>query len=393
MNIKEIKEISADDAWVILYVNRKEKCRSCGKKAKARCSGCFYAYYCSRKCQVKDYRSHKNSCRQELKIRILDYEFLTMDKGEYRSLFETIETKYNKTFNCDDLAGKVYSVPRYDYMAMRSLELLFWENFILSDEVLAKVKDPDEAIRLYGLRTIATFKKGDLLDTTRLQGVYEEEMRSFLEGYKSGKIQYHLLDFSIYQVKELIKVIMVEHIKGSSEVPLHEEITEKTNLFHSGHICLFFARIVARFYSEEPKLIFCYKIYPDDKYCEHVYVLLAGHIFDIVSEIDLEFAKTAKEVRYEKNYRLSDAKPSKGEEIREETKGILRIFVGLEKDFKGKSNTFIALAEFWDSIANDEEKVHKLKERHKDTETKLIQMIGYLMTKKEYPPECIDKIV
>lgn len=42
-------------------------CIKCSKPSIKRCSKCLYAYYCSRECQVKDWKSHKLSCISPLK--------------------------------------------------------------------------------------------------------------------------------------------------------------------------------------------------------------------------------------------------------------------------------------------------------------------------------------
>lgn len=42
-------------------------CLSCGKPCKWKCSGCFMAYYCDRSCQKKNWRDHKEFCKQNRK--------------------------------------------------------------------------------------------------------------------------------------------------------------------------------------------------------------------------------------------------------------------------------------------------------------------------------------
>lgn len=50
-----------------LYTNfsvQMTNCKVCNGEAKQKCSGCFNVFYCSRNCQVKDWKNgHKNECK------------------------------------------------------------------------------------------------------------------------------------------------------------------------------------------------------------------------------------------------------------------------------------------------------------------------------------------
>lgn len=40
------------------------QCKVCNGAAKQKCSGCLSIFYCSRECQVKDWKNgHKNECK------------------------------------------------------------------------------------------------------------------------------------------------------------------------------------------------------------------------------------------------------------------------------------------------------------------------------------------
>lgn len=39
-------------------------CKVCNGEAKQKCSGCLLVFYCSKNCQISDWRSgHKNDCK------------------------------------------------------------------------------------------------------------------------------------------------------------------------------------------------------------------------------------------------------------------------------------------------------------------------------------------
>lgn len=41
-----------------------EDCKKCGKEsAKNCCTGCKITFYCSKECQVADWKTHKSQCR------------------------------------------------------------------------------------------------------------------------------------------------------------------------------------------------------------------------------------------------------------------------------------------------------------------------------------------
>lgn len=48
-------------------LRREEKCEICGVKTKLSCSGCKKQWYCSKKCQIQDWKNHKEFC-QKLEI-------------------------------------------------------------------------------------------------------------------------------------------------------------------------------------------------------------------------------------------------------------------------------------------------------------------------------------
>ncbi|KYN04629.1 PREDICTED: zinc finger MYND domain-containing protein 10 [Cyphomyrmex costatus] len=61
--IKEAAQILSDvyDLEKLDYIETK-KCSLCQEPSKKRCSRCKEVWYCSRKCQVKDWENHKNIC-------------------------------------------------------------------------------------------------------------------------------------------------------------------------------------------------------------------------------------------------------------------------------------------------------------------------------------------
>lgn len=45
------------------------KCASCGEPATQRCSKCKSVWYCSRECQLKDWKAHKEMCKMLTEVR------------------------------------------------------------------------------------------------------------------------------------------------------------------------------------------------------------------------------------------------------------------------------------------------------------------------------------
>lgn len=383
-----------NDGWIPLYSITVGRCRYCYTKTTAYCSGCFYAYYCSRECQQKDYHNHKIVCSKDLKLKVLDFEFAHIKDNEYKIIMKTINDKFTKKFKCFDLIDPMHVImPRDDYLAIRSIEREFWKTLTIPTEELIKMKNIKEALRYYGMRTIAQLKKTALEETMRLHGVYEWEMDEFIKKYKSGEIKYRILDFNIYRVKELIKVILKEHYAQSSGVVPQKDILATTSLFHVGHACLFFARVINKFYNEAPEIISCFKVLADGTYYAHIYVSLAGHVFDIYSEIEMELANR-QEMRRLRDYRLEFSEPDGGKEIKPELRDLLSEFVSISEHLEDKSNSFIALAELWERLAgSDEDFLCELKDHHKGVDWKIFESCQYLIEKKEYPPEYAEKIV
>jgi len=50
------------------------KCSECGETAAQRCSKCKNEWYCSRECQLKRWKQHKQMCQMLTKIRVEDEE-------------------------------------------------------------------------------------------------------------------------------------------------------------------------------------------------------------------------------------------------------------------------------------------------------------------------------
>ncbi|KYK65098.1 MYND finger domain-containing protein, partial [Toxoplasma gondii TgCatPRC2] len=40
-----------------------KRCRTCGRHADQRCAKCKVTWYCTRECQIHDWRNHKEICR------------------------------------------------------------------------------------------------------------------------------------------------------------------------------------------------------------------------------------------------------------------------------------------------------------------------------------------
>lgn len=72
----------------------KNYCKVCKGDAKQKCSGCQSVFYCSRNCQVADWKNgHKNECKsyevsrvrkldvreEEKKFLLLSFDFIKMD--------------------------------------------------------------------------------------------------------------------------------------------------------------------------------------------------------------------------------------------------------------------------------------------------------------------------
>ena len=53
------------------------KCAECGEAAKQRCSKCKGEWYCSRECQIKKWKQHKEMCK------ILE-QCKTINDGQYK---------------------------------------------------------------------------------------------------------------------------------------------------------------------------------------------------------------------------------------------------------------------------------------------------------------------
>ena len=60
-SVKDDERIDGQRIW---FENKSKKCKICCKKASSCCSGCRYAYYCSRNCQVKNWKEHKEICEE-----------------------------------------------------------------------------------------------------------------------------------------------------------------------------------------------------------------------------------------------------------------------------------------------------------------------------------------
>ncbi|GMI00942.1 hypothetical protein TrLO_g12173 [Triparma laevis f. longispina] len=47
-------------------VSEERKCEACEKEGAKKCSRCKVVWYCSKDCQVKDWKIHKKICKQTL---------------------------------------------------------------------------------------------------------------------------------------------------------------------------------------------------------------------------------------------------------------------------------------------------------------------------------------
>ena len=69
--------------------NTEDECASCGKKGKKKCGRCMEVKYCSRECQVGDWRMHKVVCCPDSMGEDIDRdlaEFSAMYRQQYKSL-------------------------------------------------------------------------------------------------------------------------------------------------------------------------------------------------------------------------------------------------------------------------------------------------------------------
>jgi len=92
-------------------------CIKCGKPSTKRCSKCLHTYYCSRECQVKDWKSHKVSCISPLK-----------------QVDETISMSIRRfgIENCSELLKWAHSVTLSKFISFGSYDLF---SYLIGDMV------------------------------------------------------------------------------------------------------------------------------------------------------------------------------------------------------------------------------------------------------------------
>lgn len=59
-NMNNVQVTKSTDGMVVSIIHK--RCEICGKKSDDRCSQCKEVFYCSRKCQQKDWKMHKPVC-------------------------------------------------------------------------------------------------------------------------------------------------------------------------------------------------------------------------------------------------------------------------------------------------------------------------------------------
>lgn len=72
-------------------------CGHCQKLTTNRCGGCYMLYFCSRECQKKVWKAHKNECKQFQHVVQAEEEMKKMQSGT--NLFETHMNKYPLKLN------------------------------------------------------------------------------------------------------------------------------------------------------------------------------------------------------------------------------------------------------------------------------------------------------
>ena len=124
------------------------KCANCGKDASQRCSRCKSEWYCSRECQVKRWKIHKQLCKT------LETLFKEEEGMKNKKEFNSIKTKIDNNYNNENNV-------KIDNNEIKNKKVLVEE---IKPEIKKKEEEKKEEIKEEVKEEVVEVKNNDLDD-------------------------------------------------------------------------------------------------------------------------------------------------------------------------------------------------------------------------------------
>eukprot|EP00111_Clytia_hemisphaerica_P007374 TCONS_00021447-protein len=96
------------------------KCNVCDQPDSNRCSQCQTVYYCSKECQVSDWKNHKKRCKEISKEKKATQE--ATNSSFEQQILSFLTTKPSSNFKISEEYKRRYSIDRDDYSALKTKE-------------------------------------------------------------------------------------------------------------------------------------------------------------------------------------------------------------------------------------------------------------------------------